>query len=276
MDIWHRISFNASVKPKFFDVVKNFGLIKKTIVLPGKGGTMVYIDIKESDLHWEIVNEFVRTIGASDIKDTFFSDKEIRAAEWLRLISTFEQGYPQPKGNWPLKQSSFEIICPKCAIYKQVHPMRLSKEPHLGKKTFMSLIWATEIFCKPEVIQGLREANAKGYEDWDVLIHKTDRPSEIVRQLYIPGVAAPGVTIDDDLVRKKCPICGTIKYYPHLKGIMYIKQEALIQDTDFMLTHEWFGHGGLAWREILVSTRVVNLILDKGWQGVRFKVVELV
>ena len=49
MDIWHRISFNASVKPKFFDVVKNLGFIKKTIVLPRKGGTMVYLDIKESE-----------------------------------------------------------------------------------------------------------------------------------------------------------------------------------------------------------------------------------
>jgi hypothetical protein len=57
---------------------------------------------------------------------------------------------------------------------------------------------------------------------------------------------------------------------------MYLKREALLPDTDFVLTHEWFGHGLLAWREMLVSNRVANLILAKGWSGVRFKVVELV
>ena len=140
----------------------------------------------------------------------------------------------------------------------------------------MSLNWASEIFCKPEVIQELREVNVKGYEDWEAVIHKTGNPSEKVRQLYIPGVSSPGLVIDDDLTRKICPVCGTIKYYPHTKGIMYLKRDALLQDIDFILTHEWFGHGLLAWREILVSNRVANLILDKGWQGLRFKVVEVV
>jgi hypothetical protein len=57
---------------------------------------------------------------------------------------------------------------------------------------------------------------------------------------------------------------------------MYLKKEAVLPDTEFMLTHEWFGHGLLSWREILVSNRVASRILDKGWQGVRFKVIELV
>jgi hypothetical protein len=178
--------------------------------------------------------------------------------------------------NWPIRQLSYDILCPKCCIYRQTKSMRLAKEPSLGKKSFMSLVWAGETFCTPDVILGLEKIQAKGYEVWDAVIHKTGKPSEKVRQLYIPGIASPGVIIDDDLERKICPVCGTPKYYPHVKSKMYLKREALLSDTDFMLTHEWFGFGLLAWREILVSNRVAGLILDKGWQGVRFKVIEVV
>ena len=155
-------------------------------------------------------------------------------------------------------------------------PHTISERTQLGKKILMSLIWAGEIFCTPEVILGLEKIQAKGYEVWDAVIHKTGKPTESVRQLYIPGIASPGVIIDDELERKICPICGTTKYYPHVKGIMYLKREALLPDTEFILTHEWFGFGLLAWREMLVSNRVASLLLDKGWQGVRFKVIEVV
>lgn len=281
MDIKHRISVN-STEADFLAAIADMGVVYNLIQLPGNGGNLITILILESDPHWKSVVNLVKTqkqfevYGDGDLFETVFSEYEIRNASWLRLISTFEQGYPQPKPHWPLKQLSFEIICPKCAIYKQTNPLRLAKEPNLGRKSFMSLIWTGEIFCTPEVIFGLENIQAKGYEVWDAVIHKTDEPSEKVRQLYVPGIALPGVIVNDDLERKICPVCGTTKYYPHVKGPMYLKREALLPDTDFILTHEWFGHGLLAWREILVSNRVASLILDKGWQGVRFKVVEVV
>lgn len=276
MEIWHRISFNATTKPDFLEVIQGFGVIKKRLELPGGGGTMVYVDIKESNPHWATVSNLVATRGATDIVETFFTDEEIRNAEWSRLVSTFEQGYPQPKLYWPIKQLSYELTCLKCSIYKQTNSMRLAKEPNLGRKSFMSLIWAAEIFCTPEVILGLESIQARGYEVWHALIHKTGKPSERVRQLNVPEIASPGVITDEDLERIICPICGTTKYYPHVKGPMYLKREALLPDVDFMLTYEWFGHGLLAWREMLVSNRVASFILAKGWSGVRFKVVEMV
>jgi len=276
MDIKHRISFNSINDAEFLSAVIEMGIDQKAIELPGGGGKFVTFVISESDPHWVRVAELVATRRAVNLVETIFTAEEIRNAEWSRLVSTFEQGYPQPKLHWPLKQLSYDIICPKCAIYRQTHPMRLAKEPNLGRKSFMSLIWAGEIFCTPEVILGLENIQARGYEVWDALIHKIGKPSERVRQLYLPGIASPGVIVDDNLERKICPVCRTTKYYPHVKGPMYLDRGALLPDTDFMLTHEWFGHGLLAWREILVSNRVASLILDKGWGGVRFKVVEVV
>ena len=281
MDIKHRITVN-SIDKDFISSIIDLGIEHRVIQLPGTGGKLITIFIFESDPHWNTVVQLVtpqthfEIYGSGDQFETTFSDVEIRQAEWLRLIPTFEQGYPQPKSHWPIKQLSYEIICPKCAIYKQAHPMRLAKEPNLGRKSFMSTIWAAEIFCTPEVILGLESIQAKGYDVWHALIHKTGKPSERVHQLYVPGIASPGMIIDDDFERKICPVCGITKYYPHVKGRMYLKREALLPDTDFMLTYEWFGFGLLAWREMLVSNRAAKLILDKGWKGVRFKVVELV
>jgi hypothetical protein len=277
MDIKHRISINSIKDAEFLSAIIELGIEHKTIGLPGGSSKLVTFIIAESDPRWETVTRLIKAYadfeiyGPRDMFETVFSNDEIRNAEWLRLKSTFEQGYPQPKLHWPIKQLSYEIICPKCAIYKQSGPMRLAKEPSLGKKSFMSLIWASEIFCTPEVILELEKMQAKGYEVWDAVIHKTGKPSERVRQLYIPGIASPGVIISDDLERKICTVCGTTKYYPHAKGTMCLKRESVLSDTDFMLTQEWFGHGLLAWREILVSNRIASFILNKGLAGLRFK-----
>ncbi|MHB0968002.1 MAG: hypothetical protein ACYC36_16300 [Bellilinea sp.] len=276
MKILHRISINSEKDAELMSVVTKFNIDHTAIASPSGGSKLVTFVIEETNDRWPVISKLVSTRGAVDLIETFFSDEEIRTAEWLRLISTFEQGYPQPKMDWPFKQSNHELLCAKCAIYKQIAPMRVVKEPHMGKKSFMSLIWTNEILCTPEVFQGLEEIQAKGYEEWDVLINKTGQISEKVRQLFIRAFAAPGVLIEDDLNRTTCPVCGTTKYYPHVKGSMRIKREALIADSDFMMTNEWFGHGLLAWREILVSGRIAKLILDQKWSGVRFKVVHVV
>ncbi|PKO11944.1 MAG: hypothetical protein CVU39_26775 [Chloroflexi bacterium HGW-Chloroflexi-10] len=281
MDIKHRISFNMDDK-RIVSVLLEMGIDTKVVELPGNGGNLITILIYESDPNWDKTVKLISNVkhfvvyGEGDQYETLFSNNEVRNAEWLRLISNFEQGYPQPKALWPLKQQSYEILCPKCAIYNQTKPMRLAKEPHLGKKSFMSLIWTNELFCTSQAFQGLAEMNARGYEAWDAVINKTDQVLEKVHQLFIPNITSPGVLGKKDLQGINCPACGTIKYYPHMSGVMRIKREAFMPNTDFLLTHEWFGHGLLAWREILVSNRVAGLILDQVWQGVRFKVVEVV
>jgi hypothetical protein len=276
MEIWHRVTFNASSKPKLLKAIEELEVKHKSLQLPGDGGLLVYIDIAESDSNWPEVSRSISSIGAADLQETFFTDEEIRSAKWLRMISVYEQGYPQPKMSWPFKQTDRELLCSKCAIYRQIAPMHIAKEPHLGKKAFMDTIWTNEIFCIPEVFQGLEEIQAKGYEAWDVIIHRTGEISQRVRQLFVPAIANPGVLFKNEHKSITCLECGTVKYYAHMRGVMRIRKELFIPDTDFMLTHEWFGSGYLAWREILVSGRVASFILDQGWLGVRFKVVEVV
>ncbi len=276
MEIWHRVTFNATSKPIFLETIKGMKLNYKTLQLPGGGGLLVFLDIAETNSNWPAVSRLISSLGAADLQETIFSEEEIRSAAWLRMICVFEQGYPQPKMTWPFNQPDRELLCPKCAIYRQIAPMHIAKEPHLGRKAFMTTILTHEIFCTPAVLQGLQEIQATGYEDWDVILHKTGQVSQRVRQLFIPTVARPGALLDKEHPRTVCPQCGTVKYEAHMRGVLPIKSDALPPNTDFMLTHEWFGSGYFSWREIIVSNRIAQLVLDKGWQGIRFKVVEIV
>jgi hypothetical protein len=61
-----------------------------------------------------------------------------------------------------------------------------------------------------------------------------------------------------------------------MRGVMYLKRDALLPGVDLMQTYEWFGSGHSAYREIIVSNRFARLILEQGWKGVRMKVVEAV
>jgi hypothetical protein len=280
MEIIHHVGFNTSSKQALFDAIIELGIKHKINDLPAKGGRLVTFDISETDPSWPAIIQLLKKyIGldiyrGGDMYETFFSEQDIRKAEWSRLVSTFEQGYPYPKGNWPFKQLSLVNVCPACGIYEQNNSMRFYKEPGLHKNSFMNLIGGGEIFAVPEVFSALEKIGAKGYKSWEVIINKTKQSSERVLQIYPPWITTHGLIDTDSMRQVICPTCGITKYYYHAKGVMRIKKESLIPDTDFMRTNEWFGVGLVAFREILVSNRVAQLILDKGWKGIQLKVVE--
>lgn len=282
MEILHHISFNSLSSQDFLNSIVDLGVNLKIVELPGGGGRLISFDISESDPIWDTVFFYLKKyLGfdlyrGGDIVETYFSDDEIRNAEWLRVVPTFEQGYPQPKGNWPIKQLSLINICSSCGIYEQNNSLRLYKEPRLGSKSFMALIGLGELFGTPEVFSELKKFEARGCEAWDAIIHGTKQPSERVRQLYISEVCRPGLVNTEKARQVLCYKCGITKYYPHTRGLMYINRDSFPSGIDLMKTHEWFGSGLFAFREIIVSNRVAQLILDKGWQGIRLKVVELI
>lgn len=278
MKIWHRVGFNADVKPDFKKTIDDLKIEYEVSPLPGHVVGMVYFDIAESDPHWKRIAELVKIKGASDILNTAFTPEEILAAEWSRLIPGFEMGYPQPKKDMGWKHFTYENQCPQCGVgYRQKGPFRLANEPRLGKRDFVCLYWTYTIFCTFRVLEALQERQIRGYKVCEAIIHKTNRPSEVVSQLVFPNVAAPGLVDEDKLEPETCSLCGITKYAYYKRGYMHFKREALQPDTDFLLTHEWFGSGGYGgYRDILVSNRVACLILNKGWRGVALKPIKVI
>jgi len=276
MEIWHRVAFNADVKPNFKSEVDKLGLKYKLSPLPGHMFGLVSFEISELDARWLRVHEMIRTEGASDIYNTVFTKPEILSAKWIRLMPTFEQGYPQPEEGWT--DTAYVGKCPQCgAGYRQKAPFHLAKEPRLGRHSFMSLYWAYTVFTTPQVLAILDATDIRGYERWDALMHRTGQPSQVVSQLFFPVIAEPGLAEEDKLQPETCPQCGLTKYGYHKRGYMRLKRAALRSDVDVQLTHEWFGSGGHSgFREILISNRLARLILENNWRGVSLKPVELI
>ncbi|MFZ7131884.1 MAG: hypothetical protein ACOWWR_05960 [Eubacteriales bacterium] len=176
------------------------------------------------------------------------------------------------------KKTTYKYECPNSTggAYTQIAPFRLAKEPHMGKKDFLSLYWGRAIFCTNKVLEALKARDIKGYEIWPAIIHKTNRPSQIVSQLYVPNVANAGLADEEKVNPETRPGCKTIKYAYHKKGYMHIKREALLEGVDFQETYEWFGSGGVGFKETLVSNRVAKLIIDNKWLGVKLKPIKLI
>lgn len=287
METWHRVSFGH--KDKVDTIIESLNLKTKRSPLP-RGGYIIHIDITESDPEWPKISKLIEEKDGLDIYDTNFTDSEILDAEWVRLIPVFERGFPQPQNGW--EKINYEEECPTCGVgYRQTAPFRLKGEPRLGKNHFLGLYWTYTLFCVQEVINVLEAHNIQGYEVWPAIIHKTNQASKIVSQLIFPHVAAPALADEDKLqpeqgsmpvpyppgFRGTCPLCGITKYEYHKRGYMHLKREALIKDTDFQLTYEWFGSGGYGGnREILISHSVAKLIIDKKWRGVRLKPIKLI
>ncbi|MGB3218578.1 MAG: hypothetical protein WBD79_14365 [Anaerolineae bacterium] len=274
MEIWHRIMF--SKQEAVDNTLDSLGIQYKKSPLPGEHYVITF-EMAESDRRWPQVAELIREKNAPNLYNTAFTPREVQAAEWIRLMPTFEQGYPQPKEGWELATYAHE--CPQCGVgYRQQAPFHLAKEPRLGRHSFMSLYWAAySVFATPNVLDVLAAQGIRGYERWDALIHRTGQPSQVVSQLFFPIVAGPGLAEEDKLQPETCPQCGLTKYGYHKRGYMRIKRAALRSDVVVQLTHEWIGSGGHSgFREILISNRLARLILENNWHGVSLKPVELI
>ncbi|MFN8414377.1 MAG: hypothetical protein U0Z26_18495 [Anaerolineales bacterium] len=252
------------------------GVEYKSMDIPGEKSSLIFFDMYESNNLWPEIADLISIYKPTDIVDTFFSDEEIKNATWLRLVPSFEQGYPEPKPQWPIKQETHELICKKCAIRRQTGSFRISKEPKLKDNFFMTLVSCGEIFAVPEVFKEFSKNSFSGYEASDVLNHKTGLPSPMIKQIQILDFANPGLIEDENTQFVDCENCSTRKYLSHMRGMMQVRKKAFTGQSDFLLSHEWFGSGLIAYHECFISNRVGRLILNNKWKGVRLKPVKII
>jgi len=284
MDYFHHIGGNSSIDPKLYDFMVQKKYPMKTLKAPnGDESYVIFVfDIYESDPLWpqikEIISEYdPKYDSVVNIIDTHFTEAELRNARWSWIGATFEQGDPMPRFKWIREGLTFQLECQECWIYRQITPFRISKEPRWGKNMFLRLVSVMEILTRPEVIDVFHQQGFTGFEDWEVLIHKSGLPAQTVRQLIFKEVCPVEVENKAQLIEMKCPACGRVRYKPHMRGTFQYKAADLEPiETDFMLMQERIGNGGVNWHEILVSNRVVQFILDQKWQGIRFKAIKLV
>jgi hypothetical protein len=141
----------------------------------------------------------------------------------------------------------------------------------------VSLYWTYAIFCTQRVVERITPEGLEGVEVWPVMLHREDKPSEVISQLVFPQVAGPGLDERDKQDPEPCSECGITKYGFHRRGYMRLKRAALQTNVDAQHTNEWFGsHTKWGFREILISHRFARLIIEEGWKGAVLRAVELV
>jgi hypothetical protein len=273
METVHDIVFGFGKGNQVLAQLKETG-IKLRVASGFQGDHLVALEISESHPSWGLVKSLVETYQASDLTEIRFSDDEILEAEWVELGCTFYQGYPQPEKSWLRESPNYQNYCLECGTHQQIGSFFLKKEPNLRANDFMSLFWTSAIFGKLAVFDSLVTHQIRGYQKVDALLQKTNLPSTVVAQLMPTIVAKPGLVVPDILTGVTCPTCGITKYLPLKKGVMRLRQKLLPEGADIFATHEWFGDGGMAFHEILISQRVAKLAISQKWKGIRLKVVE--
>jgi hypothetical protein len=66
-----------------------------------------------------------------------------------------------------------------------------------------------------------------------------------------------------------------LKYHRPLLNQTTYTAEVFTKAPDIVKSHEWFGSGGSAFREVLVSQKVARLIIGHKLGGIRFVPVAL-
>jgi hypothetical protein len=279
MEIFHQLNFRSDETPRLVELIKEYDLEFNAVDLPNKTGQSIRLRIPESNKAWSLILPWVGNTKIRHHVETYFSEREISEAEWLRVKSVYAHGYPQPEDTWVTRPNNLADVCRICGTYRQVSPFRIKEEPNLGKRQFMSLEWTGGIlFTLPLVIERLEANEMKGFETWNAILHRTGLPAKTVLQLFTPIITSAGLIDVSEESASLCPECGKTKFGYHNRGRMKYRREAVPGSADIVQTFEWFGagQGHFAYKEILISNRFARLIIENQWKGLEMKPIELI
>lgn len=274
MKFWHR----GTVKPNLEDMLLMHGVSfqPSPSVKDAKKTSYFVVEIDESNPAWEEIKKQFNDIFFW----TEFSREEIKAAD-------FAIGYARHSvrsllcadGGWD--PAFIANRCINCGSgWRQIAPFRIKKEPKLGKNVFADFGSGFELFCAPVVVEAFKKHRVSGFQTQPLILNKEDRPAESLVQLIVTETAGPAIA--EDLVEHErysqtdCPVCGKTWHAHYTRGALPLRRAAVNAKVDLQLTHEWFGNGRTARREILFSRRVVHLALENQWRGIEFIPVQVV
>lgn len=277
MEIWHRVSIAG--KDSAYWQSRGLEMTPILSALDEEARPKSWMaEIPESDPRWLELKPYVE--GRLNFIGTLFTDEERLAAEWCILRGVGPLRPKEPVGGY----WSGDYYKGKCSVcgsgWTQVAPFHLSKEPRAGRNALTSFGSAYELFATDEVFRAFKAEGIRGVDSWPFLVGQDKHPSENVKQVLAKNVAEPAIA--DELVEHEhyrwsdCPGCGRKWHLFYSRGMLPLRRSAMRSDVDFQVTNEWFGSGRAARREILVSRRVVQLILEKKWKGAELSPVQTV
>lgn len=268
-----RISFRKQELLELVSLLEQQRIPYISSLLPGSDNPLISFEVFDNHPAWPTISALREQYHFSLLYTHVFSQKEIRSALWCRVGLVNHVGYPQPENEWLATRFTYEGYDAETKVHgRQVQSFRIKREPKLKNKQFMDLTWPQELFVKKEVVEKLEEIGATGYEVWDLLLHGTGQPANEVVQLAVPHTTKAKACLEGHATTWLTPT--VTKYMPYQNPILSFTPALLQEKVDFLRSQEWFGEGG-AWREIIISQKVVKLILDNGWRGISLAPVQI-
>ncbi|MBI9047390.1 MAG: hypothetical protein JEZ06_23085 [Anaerolineaceae bacterium] len=275
MNILHWVSFHS--RDNIEHILKERNIDYSTSKLFNSKYS-IHLEISENDENWPLINELIKKNKGRDLFDTKFDSNEIQSSPWNRMIIDYQNRYPYPKDLDKLGEYLYKNYCDECGIgVNQINPYTIKKDIQPKNHNFMRLTDAYEIFVSTNIISDLEHNNIEGYSILPLLLIKDEEPSLTASQLHIENTLDPSFIPDGDLACQLCSKCGNKKYHYHRRGKMRFMKHNFPEKIDIVLSNEWFGAGGRqAYREVLVSQKLTNLILNQKWKQVIFKPLQLI
>lgn len=210
---------------------------------------------------------------------TEFDENDFAQTTWLEAEITSWIGYPKPENSW--QEVTYDLAdheyCRHCGLgRRQVNPFRLARSHPRGKTvSFCAPGWVHDaLFITLQVRETLLATGTEGIRFMPAIEAGSKVPFADVIQLLVDQVLEPGLLNGDDFAPEICSYCQRKKYVPYRRVKRY-RHDALPDQVDLIMTHEWFGSGGMAFRKILVSRRFAELYREQRWRGLRLSPVVL-
>lgn len=276
MKIKYRISFRNSKLPNLLEILHHHTIKYKANTLPGDSSPLISFDIYNNHPAWVEIKALVDKHKISYLTKNIFSRKEIQEAKWCRLKPYHYIDYPQPEDEWQSTHFTYENYDPKSGVFSdQSKPFRIKDEPKSNKiRDFMTLYWTYVLLAKNEVIDVLKNKGVSNFDTFDVLLNTSGMPSRKLSQIIIPTITSATAKLSKHSSPREYEYAS--KYLPHTVGVLEYSEKLLLETEDFLLSKEWFGDGSMAYREILVSQKVSNLVLENRWRGIDLEPIKIV
>lgn len=261
MQISHRVSITADDQDQ--KVLASLGI-------PINVGFATF-EVDEAHERWPAIAAWIAVRRATDIVSTRFSKDEIAGAAWLALTSEWHHGYPQPKENdFGYREATYDLsdYCEACGIgMKQKAPFQMKSEPKWGRNGILQLNWIfDEFFVRPEVWRTVFKPYGIGCR---AVMSTKNAELQSVVQLVVSNEIN---IVTEGLSGDKCAKCKRIKFAPVSRG--FFPMLACEPSAHAVKTVQWFGSGGRAYHEVLISGELARSLASEKVRGVSLRPVE--
>ncbi len=229
--------------------------------------------------NWEAIEKLFDDWGISPIIEMVPSKAELERARHLMITASKVNGYPQPESNedslTPYLNGvySLEHFNPKFGAPKgqQIGPIRLKKEPSMGRTDFMQVHWLHDLLLVKKTTYETYLQKMQ-IDFFPIVDYKSEKEFDNIVQLKSQGFAESPLELTDSSIVNDVFFethTGVKRFQLTGLGVPCFEEDP--GPYDFFQSREYFGGDGHASNRLMfVSQRFFKAYKENGLRGLNF------